>query len=78
VAVVGFGDIYQARLAHPPLTTVVLEFEKMGRRAMEILIGHIQGDIGEPVIERLPCELAIRQSCGQKEQNPSPISRTLP
>ncbi len=77
VAVAGFGDIYQARLAHPPLTTVALEFEKMGRRAMEVLIGHIRGDITEPVIERLPCELVIRQSCGQKEQNPPPVSRTL-
>lgn len=77
VAVVGFGDIYQARLAHPPLTTVALEFEKMGRRAMEVLIGHIQGKVTEPVIERLPCELVIRQSCGQQEQNPPPILRTL-
>jgi GntR family transcriptional regulator, arabinose operon transcriptional repressor len=86
VAVVGFGDSYQARMAHPPLTTVVLEFEKMGRRAMEILIGQIQGDITEPVIERLPCELMIRQSCGRKEQDPGenqkqnliPIARALP
>lgn len=66
LAVVGFDDAIHARLADPPLTTIRQDQLKLGYRAMEILHGHLQGTITQPVIEQLPCELIVRESCGAK------------
>jgi GntR family transcriptional regulator, arabinose operon transcriptional repressor len=63
LAVVGFDDVYQSRISHPPLTTVRQDLFRIGYRAMEILVGHVQGEITQPVIERLPCQLVVRKSC---------------
>ncbi len=63
MAVVGFDDLLQARLCNPPLTTMKQSAFEVGRRATEVLIGHIRGEITEPVFEQIPCELMIRKSC---------------
>jgi len=66
-AVAGFDDLYQSRVCNPPLTTMRQSGVQMGRRAMQILIGEIRGQIAEPVVERLPFELVTRESTGGRE-----------
>jgi DNA-binding LacI/PurR family transcriptional regulator len=68
VAVAGFDDLPVARACHPPLTTVRQPLREIGRRAMEILIGHIHGRIAKPVIEQLPCKVVVRESCSSDER----------
>jgi DNA-binding LacI/PurR family transcriptional regulator len=62
IAVIGFDDFEFARYVDPPLTTVRLPAHEMGKRAVEMLIRHIEGD---PPTQRklvLPTELVVRQS----------------
>lgn len=60
VAVVGFNDSVEARLADPPLTSVSMPFAELGERAMATLLGRL-GSAGTP--SALP-GLVIRRSCG--------------
>jgi DNA-binding LacI/PurR family transcriptional regulator len=65
IAVVGFDDIAMAEYLDPPLTTVRHPATLVGRRATELLFEQLaSGQLAPPTIERLPCELMIRQSCG--------------
>jgi DNA-binding LacI/PurR family transcriptional regulator len=62
ISVAGFDDIANTELSHPPLTTVHLPSEELGRRAATMLFDLIEGyqsDIGEVT---LPCRLVIRDS----------------
>jgi GntR family transcriptional regulator, arabinose operon transcriptional repressor len=68
MAVVGFDDLLQARSCNPPLTTMKQFSFEVGRRGAEVLIGHIHGEITEPVFEQIPCELMIRKSCCRKKE----------
>lgn len=65
VAVVGFDDIPMARLASPPLTTVLQDTKRAG----ELLVGTVLAQIrGEAVTSHmLPATLVIRRSCGGPE-----------
>lgn len=65
VAVVGFDDIYLSRFLSPPLTTVRIPIEQVGREAVKQLVNVINGEAVEAKI-LLPTELVIRQSCGCK------------
>ncbi|MDD2708299.1 MAG: substrate-binding domain-containing protein [Verrucomicrobiae bacterium] len=67
-AVAGFDDLPIARMLNPPLTTVRQAFQEMGRRAVQILAGHIRGEVPPPFKECLPCELIIRESCIRQSQ----------
>ena len=64
VAVVGFDDIFAAKLVSPPLTTVAQFPERLGRRAAELLLERLDGrapaDGGRS--EELPYELIVRES----------------
>lgn len=64
VAVVGFDDRSFAAHQRPPLTTVALPLYEMGRLAGEILLATVHGRPPEPAIDRVPCRLVQRQSCG--------------
>ncbi len=68
VAVVGFNDSTEGRLATPPLTSVSLPFYEQGYRAVEALLAQMEG---EPVPEQvlLPSSLIVRQSCGCPPQS---------
>jgi LacI family transcriptional regulator len=63
ISVVGFDDIPQASVVHPPLTTVRQPLEEMGRMATQMLLRLI----AEPQLQvgrvALPTELVERQSC---------------
>lgn len=62
VSVVGFDDIPDAADYLPPLTTVRQEFDVLGERAVDALIGSIDG--GAAVVESVPTRLIVRESSG--------------
>jgi DNA-binding LacI/PurR family transcriptional regulator len=66
LAIAGFDDIQMAGYTDPPLTTVRHPAAEVGRKAAELLFDQIAagGVAGDPVLERVPCELVIRCSCG--------------
>ncbi len=63
VAVVGFDDLPFSRFIQPPLTTVRVPIEQVGRQAVQQLVSYIHNHKYEQEI-LLPTELVIRQSCG--------------
>jgi LacI family transcriptional regulator len=76
VAVVGFDDIYPARLVDPPLTTIRQPMRMLGERACDRLLDRIasrslhsstellSSTELHPTAELLPTELVLRSSCG--------------
>lgn len=64
-AVVGFDDIAWARLTDPPLTTVSVDAELMGRRGAGLLLEQLESDGSyPPTTERIPAAPRFRGSCG--------------
>jgi LacI family transcriptional regulator len=65
VAVVGFDnwEIIAAE-TRPPLTTVDMNLHDLGRHAGTRLLAMIGGERPQGGVERLPCRLVIRESCG--------------
>lgn len=63
VAVVGFDDVEVARYLSPPLTTVTIPIEEVGRVAIRKLLQLIQSGATERYT-KLETELVIRRSCG--------------
>jgi signal transduction histidine kinase/DNA-binding LacI/PurR family transcriptional regulator/AraC-like DNA-binding protein len=63
VAVTGFNNSIEERLATPPLTTVDLPFYDQGAKAVEILLAQWKGET-VPALITLPSGLVVRQSCG--------------
>jgi LacI family transcriptional regulator len=62
LAVVGFDDFDIARWMQPPLTTVRLPGDEMGRRAAELLIARLEtGRFPRRRLE-VPTELVVRES----------------
>ncbi len=75
VAVVGCDDIPAATLADPPLTTVRMHFFRVGARACERLLEHIEDkdrDRDLRIAERVPVELVTRSSCCSTERSAQP------
>ncbi len=64
VAVTGFDDVYPARLADPPLTTVRQPMRLLGERACARLLDRIAHPGLSPAVQLLPTELVLRSSCG--------------
>ena len=64
IALVGFDDIYPARLVDPPLTTVRQPMRMLGERACARLLDRIASPAQSPAVELLPTELVLRASCG--------------
>jgi LacI family transcriptional regulator len=60
ISVVGFDDIAFARLADPPLTTVSLAREDLGRRVVEALLAGLSGPSGVEIV--VPTRLVRRGS----------------
>jgi LacI family transcriptional regulator, galactose operon repressor len=71
VAIVGMDDVDLARYTQPPLTTVHIEREQMGREAVRRLIDLIEGRDGGPVKTVIPTRLVIRGSCGAAGARPA-------
>ena len=72
VALVGFDDIPIARYLTPPLTSVHVDMEALGRRATELVLDAIavSSDKRHPSRRReevVPTTLVVRSSCGAGE-----------
>lgn len=64
IAVVGFDDVADARLAIPPLTTVRQPLGEEGRRATRMLLDAIAGARDAEQYVELHTRLVTRRSCG--------------
>jgi glyoxylase-like metal-dependent hydrolase (beta-lactamase superfamily II) len=62
VAVTGFDDVYGELYQFHALTTVKQPFIEIGRKAVDVLIATMNGEIGAPRDEKIECALVIRQS----------------
>src|SRR5690606_20770103 len=63
VRVLGFDDIEDARLTHPPLTTVRQPLERLGQAALELTLEWLRHGVA-PADRVLATEPVIRRSCG--------------
>ena len=66
LAIVGFDNSDIARWLD--LTSVEQHFETIGRKAVEVLLGEIEGNLTEPVHEEVHAELVIRGSSLEKAE----------
>jgi len=64
LAVVGMDDIEVSAYTDPPLSTVRVAKEEMGRLAAERLIALIEGEGSLPAVAPVCGELVVRGSCG--------------
>lgn len=65
VAIVSFNDIEMAKFTSPPLSTVKIPTEEMGRLGVRIMIDRLNGR-DMPIKIMVPTTLMIRESCGAK------------
>ncbi|MBN2562067.1 MAG: GntR family transcriptional regulator [Phycisphaerae bacterium] len=65
LSIVGFDDISWAALTQPPLTTVHVEKESMGREAVERLRKHMNSATHLPTTTVVPTRLVVRKSTAQ-------------
>jgi DNA-binding LacI/PurR family transcriptional regulator len=64
LAVVGMDDIELSAYTDPPLTTVRIEKEAMGRLAADWLIALIEGTAAAHAVAEVPIQLIVRGTCG--------------
>jgi len=66
VALVGFDDLDWTTLVEPQITVVAQPVLDVGRAAGERVLARIAGDQRPPRRVRLPTELIVRESCGER------------
>jgi LacI family transcriptional regulator len=64
ISVVGFDDVELSALMHPPLTTVRVFKEELGRLAIETLVHIITEESSTLITKHVPAELVVRGSTG--------------
>jgi DNA-binding LacI/PurR family transcriptional regulator len=62
ISIVGFDDIPEAAYYMPPLTTVRQDFDEVGARALQMLLGMIDGEDESYPEARVPPRLIVRSS----------------
>jgi LacI family transcriptional regulator len=62
ISVVGFDDVELSALMHPPLTTVRVFKEELGRLAIETLVQIITEESSTVITKHVPAELVVRGS----------------
>ncbi|WP_053362784.1 LacI family DNA-binding transcriptional regulator [Bacillus sp. FJAT-27251] len=65
ISIVSFDDIEMSKFVSPPLSTVRVYKEEMGRISVKMLLQRMEGSIPLPLTSYLPTELVVRKSCGQ-------------
>lgn len=66
IGVIGFDNWeIVAEATRPPLTSVDMNLSALGREAGLALLSLVGGQPAAPGIRKLPCRLAVRQSCGR-------------
>lgn len=64
IGVVGFDDVFVSQYLNPPLTSVHVNIEEVGKKAAELLLKKIQSNNGvRSSVINIPTELVIRESC---------------
>ncbi|MFS0615945.1 LacI family DNA-binding transcriptional regulator [Lederbergia ruris] len=63
ISIISFDDIEMSEFITPPLTTVRVYKEEMGRIAVKLLIQRMEGSITLPLSSYLPTKLIVRNSC---------------
>ena len=64
VAIAGFDDVFVSQYLDPPLTTVRVNVEEVGKQAAALLLNKIHRFNGKPSsVINIPAELIIRKSC---------------
>ena len=69
MAIVGFDGLPASELANPPLTTIRQTVTETGARAVRVLNDLVRNEVPGPVVELMPVELVIRESCGAIRQS---------
>jgi DNA-binding LacI/PurR family transcriptional regulator len=64
LSVVGFDDVPEAAYFSPPLTSVRMDFEQVGRDCVSLLLGLITEPRSETTLTVPPVPLVIRGSTG--------------
>lgn len=67
MAVIGFDDIELAAYAHPPLTTIRVYAEQLGRSAVQLMADRLNGREA-PMHLMLDPTLVVRESCGARHK----------
>lgn len=74
-AVVGFDNRHFAAYQRPPLTTVALPLVEMGVLAGQLLLKAIREEEVQATIQRVPCTLVVRESCGARAIGAGSLNR---
>jgi LacI family transcriptional regulator len=77
ISVVGFDDIELSQFTQPPLTTIRLSREELGRRAFELLYETVQGHQQSGQEIRVSTNLVLRESTAQVKVRPSVQPETV-
>lgn len=82
VAIVGYDDTENAKLAFPSLTTVRQSFYAQGQKGAELVCAYIDGTLAEIAATGGGSQLVIRHSCGcngslARISNPAPSERPV-
>lgn len=64
IALIGFDDLPSSERSDPKLTTIRQPVTATGARAVRVLNDLASGSATSPVIEIMPVELIVRESCG--------------
>ena len=64
LSVVGYHDLPHTEHIAPPLTSIRLPREELGRIAAEIMLQVLQSPDRPPISRKLPPTLVVRQSTG--------------
>jgi len=71
ISIISYDDIDMARFTHPPLTTLHVFKEDIGKLAVKMLIERINGDAPEmPIKVFVPTELKIRETVAKPIKKP--------
>lgn len=67
ISLASFDGFHDSEGWYPAITSLMQDVEAASARASERLLGRIEGDekAGQPVIERIPPRLVVRESCRQ-------------
>ena len=64
IALVGFDGLQASEHSIPKLTTIRQPVSETGSRAVQLLNDLVSGDVPVPIVEIVPVELIVRESCG--------------
>jgi LacI family transcriptional regulator, galactose operon repressor len=77
MSVVGFDDIIMANFTDPPLTTISVSKEQMGRRATARLLAMVEGQRSDTQEDLVPVELVVRSSTASPRKRVGRRARPL-